>query len=176
MTGSLSKPKGTLACLTEEHAEIDREVHRLEEALFKLRYEGKNSLGKNLKELHETLEFFETNLVSHMALEEDVLFPFFRRHVPKLESLILLLGSEHENLKKDLDRMKVFLADFSRRRTSPPGEALERLKEKGMYFVYLLRSHLHVEGESVYRAIEKELRRDEKKELVRRIELYAGQR
>ncbi len=46
---------------------------------------------------------------------------------------------------------------------------MEDIRETGTCLTYLLRHHLQAESASVYRAIEKELRSDEIKDLAERI-------
>ena len=159
--------------LIHGHAEIEKEVELLEKALFSLRYEGKNAWGRNLGQIHRAVEFFNEKLVKHMAMEEEVLFPFLERSVPKLESLISILRSEHEELRQHLNVLQSLFQKFSKRKRDAYAlKSIEMLKEAGIYWIYLLKAHVHNENTSVYQAVSKELRDSERRALAKQIRNY----
>lgn len=163
--------------LEDHHTETLQKADHLREIIIRLRYEGKLSLGKNLTRAKETLRFFGQEMSEHMAEEEKTLFPFLETHVPKLEPLILLLRSEHQDFRRNVACFKLLLSELERAKDDlERGRTIEKLKEIGMYLIYLLQSHLQEESEILYRAAEQGLRADEKRELIRQLSPTSVQR
>lgn len=166
-------PINFLHRLQKDHAAIDRGADGLKEALFNLRYEGKGSLGKNLRQVKGSLHFFGGELFGHMQLEEEVLFPYIEKCLPRLGSVISLLKLEHDSLKKDVKQMNGLIRQLSSRAAKEsPQTKIESLRERGIYWIYLLESHVEVENDAVYKVINRELRRNEKQELAKKILQY----
>ena len=103
-----------------------------------------------------------------MREEEKVLFPFLRTHIPKLEPMIWLLTSEHEDFRKALKDLNLSMAIF-KKIGSGKDRIIHQLNEQGIYLLCLLRGHMSVETQSLYRAAEHDLRPDEKELLLSRI-------
>ena len=164
-----------LAALTASDAKALEEADRLYRVLNNLHYEGKAMVGKNVNEAREVLLFFRTELAEHVELEDKVLFPFLETHLPKLETLISLLRSEHEDFRRSCQDFELALMELvsERRDATQPG-ILERIRETGIYLVYLLRNHVHVEQEGIYKVAERDLRAEEKQELARRMAQGGG--
>lgn len=158
--------------LEENHSHIFHETDRFRDILTSLRYEGRPSLGRNLKNIREVLKFFNQELVPHVRLEEEVLFPFLEVHIPKLESVIHLLQAEHEDFRRSLRNFEFLLNELEKETADQDlnhGHTIEKVRELGTYLIYLIRSHLQAEDESVYKIVNQELRSSEKKELEQRI-------
>lgn len=168
MTLLASQTNRLMKRLGEDTEGTLHKLDELQELLLHLRYEGKHLLGKNLKRGEEVSSFFEGELSRHMALEEEVLFPFLKNHLPRLEPLILLLTSEHEEFKRCLRTFRFWLKELSQNKNPlSQGRILEEVKESGTYLTYLLESHLQEESGILYRVADEELRPGEKRELVR---------
>lgn len=153
-----------------DHAFMDSQIEDFQEALLNLRFEGKGSLGKNLRRAQANLSFFREELLWHMRLEEKVLFPYLEKCLPKLESIICLLKLEHDSLRKTMDQIRDLikkLLTHPTRETAPV--KIETLRETGIYWIYLLRSHVEVENESIYKTMSRSLRPNEKNELAKKI-------
>lgn len=162
--------KAVVRLLERGHTDTLQKTSQLEKALLNLRFEGKPSLGKNLRQAEEVLEFLRNQLMRHIRLEEKVIFPFLVTHIPKLESVIHLLQGEHDEFRKNVEDFHFELAAASKAKAgSNSGKTLERVQETGTYLVYLLRNHIQAEHQSVYKVIHSELRPAEKKELARKI-------
>ena len=161
------KARGAIKKLLEEdHADIDRNTHLLQDSLTNLCYEGKAAFGKNLKELQHILEFFDDEAARHVQFEENVLFPFLKVHIPKLESLLNILSSEHESFKHHLSDFKFYLASISKMESRPErSKMIEKIRETGTYLIFLLRNHIQTEEKSVYEVLVRELRPLEGKEI-----------
>ncbi|MBI2167047.1 MAG: hemerythrin domain-containing protein [Candidatus Omnitrophica bacterium] len=162
--------KEVVRLLERGHADTLQKISQLEKALLNLRFEGKPSLGKNLRQAEEVLDFLRNQLMKHIRIEEKVIFPFLSAHIPKLESVIHLLEGEHDEFRKNVEDFCFELEAVSKAKAGLGfGRTLERAQETGTYLVYLLRNHIRAEHQSVYKVIHSELRPDEKKELARRI-------
>ena len=154
---------GFLETLEQSHGEILEQTARLDRLLTNLRYEGKPSFGKNLREAGQVSAFFEKRLMPHMRLEEKILFPFLEAHLPKLESFIHLLEWEHEDFRRTFGGFKLDLKKLTKGKREDGRSAFI---ETGVYLLYLLKHHLEAENLGLYRVIKKELRPGEKKKLA----------
>lgn len=164
------QPNRILELIEEGHTETLQKTDRLEEVLTNLRYEGKSSLGKNLREARELFDFFNEELIEHIAQEDEILFPFLKIHLPKLESVIGLLQAEHEDFRKKLEGFKFLLGEVKKEdRESERVQLIEKIREQGTYLIYLLRHHIRAETEVIYKVAERELRPDEKEGLARQL-------
>ena len=145
---------------------LHQAINQLDDALSKLCYEGKVQFGRNLNEVQGVLGRLEGDLDQLMNYEENFLFPFLVTHIPRLEPLITLLISEHEDFRKILESLKQSLRRLSRQ---DEGGRIDRtkIKEEGAYLICLLRSHLWVENDKIYRAAHEELKAAERVKLGR---------
>jgi hemerythrin-like domain-containing protein len=163
--------------LERDHEKTNRKLDDFENTLTNLCYEGKVSLGKNLRHGSDALRYFQDNVGFHMKLEEGIVFPFVRICLPKLEPVISLLCSEHQDFRSSLKTLRGYFARLAGAKSlTSRTRCLGLIKEKGTYLIYLLRHHLQAESESVYKAMANELREDEKKELEKRIKNFCARR
>ena len=159
--------------LERGHDETFQKTNQFYNLLIHLRYEGKASLGKNIHEAGEVLNFFKGQHSEHMELEEDVIFPFLKTHVPKLEPVIHLLHAEHQDFKRNLKTFEHLLEELVKEKYDLNSQyILEKIRDTGTYLIYLLRSHNQSESDSVYKVIDQELHTDEKRELCNQIENF----
>ena len=164
-------------CLERSHQETLLKTNGFYETLLKLRYEGKPSLGKNLRAADEVLKFFHGEHKQHMNCEENVIFPFLMIHVPKLESVIQVLRADHHDFKNKLQVFENLIAELAKDRTDFDHAAvLEKIREVGTYMIYLLRSHNQFESSSIHKVMETQLHADEIEELQSKVENYNPQR
>ena len=156
--------------LENQHRDVLSQIDQLTSALQGLHYEGKASLGKNIKEVEKALVFFHKELLPHIVLDEEIIFPFLEKHIPKLQPMLSFLKAEHSEFAESLHSFeKIF-----RRLQEEPGEQksraiIEQLREKGIYLNCLIRNHIHTESEGVYRAIDEDLKKEEKRQLLEAI-------
>ena len=162
--------KTPLRDLEKIHHTADENLKDLKEILTNIRYEGKAALGKNLKAAAKVFDFLNGDLRSHIETEENALFPFLEKHIPKLEPIIRLLCSEHEDFRKSLQGFECALRELSDEKSGQErGKSLEKLNEQGTYLIYLLRNHIQAEAEGVYKVADRELKLKEKIELTKRM-------
>ncbi len=160
--------KSIFGLLEKDHKKTFQNLDLFYEVLRKLRFEGKQNLGKNLKEIRRLVVYFKRELNGHMKKEERTLFPFLQTHIPRLESMVYLLLSEHEDFRNSLGNLKVALDGFKSRAAVKPG-LIDKICEQGTYLICLLRSHMWVESHSLYKAADKELRLSERRKLIKQI-------
>jgi len=161
--------KTIFGILEKDHKTTLQKLNRFYEVLRKLRYEGKLALGKNLSEVNVFVSYFKRELDGHMHDEEKILFPFLQTHIPRLEPMIYLLLSEHDDFRNSLKSLRASLSEFKRYKSIKP-DTIDKICEQGTYLICLLRSHMWVESHSLYRAADKELRLSEKQKLIRQIQ------
>src|SRR3989344_521546 len=152
--------------LNQAYDEVLENVGYLEEALIGLRYEGKALRGKNLKKVHDVLEFLDVKLAPFVILEEEIIFPFIEAHIPRMNSLVCLLKAQHKELKENLERFKSLFGKLDHENfDAENGKVLEKLRGQGTYLVHLIRHDIQVKSQSIYKIAGRELREDEKEEL-----------
>ena len=161
--------KTIFGVLEKDHQTTFQKINQFYEVLRKLRHEGKLTLGQNLTETSRLVVYFKKEFDDHMRKEEKILFPFLRTHIPRLEPMVYLLLSEHEDFRNSIGNLKTALGEFKKREAPKPA-SLDKICEQGTYLICLLRSHMWVESHSLYRAADKELRLSEKRKLIRQIE------
>jgi hemerythrin-like domain-containing protein len=121
-----------------------------------------------MAEIKSLVAYFKKELNGHMKDEEKTLFPFISSHIPRLQPMVYLLLSEHEDFKENLQSLEKLIRGFQQKKILSQ-TAMDLISEKGTYLLCLLRSHMSVESCSLYRAADKELRLSEKRLLIRQI-------
>lgn len=141
-------------------------VDDFQNALERLTFEGKVSVGKNLSQIEHAVVFFKRDLERHMALEDKRLFPYLATHIPKLEPVLNVLQAEHEDFREGLHELDEWVRKL-RRAGKVTADRIERIKNRGCYLALLLRSHLWEESQALDKTVNRVLRADEKRELAR---------
>ena len=143
-------------------------AEELNDLLTDLQYEGRSSLGKNLKKSERYIQSFERELAKHIEIEEKMLFPFFESHVPRLATALRLLEAEHEAFHSSFHKLKGELQKLTTAKSAADhAKLLHKIHETGTYLVCLLKHHMQMETGSLYRMIERELKAGERKQLKR---------
>ncbi len=169
MTKEITELKKRIASLEENHDEILKKADQLYDALTNLRYEGKVAFGRNINKVEKMLGFFNDRLVPHMKVE-DIIFSFLGTHIPRLEPVLRLLEVEHREIKTNLEVLEFLLKELSEEKLEPKRtQTIEKLRDKGIYFIYLLRNHIQVEDDSIFQTSAQELRAQEQKDLLKKI-------
>lgn len=160
------KPAVPIPLWEEEHEEMDHELKKLQESLAKMAYEGKASLGRNLKAASETAVFFQKELPPHLDAEEKVIYPYLRKHIPKLDSVIGILTKEHSEIRRTLKKFCTVLSGMIQDERRQPAR-IQEVRDTGNYLLYVIRIHMKIEQESLYQAVNRDLSLDEQRELNR---------
>ena len=158
--------------LKNERSCIPPEIDRLHRVFHDLRYEGKIHFGENLKEMKETVRVLKKKLFELMYDEEKFLFPFLILHVPRLQPLICLLLSEHQDFKRSLKNLRIELLNLGKKTGEGSHILIQKINDEVTYFICLLRSHLWMENKNIYRVINRELNSNEKDKLLMRLVQY----
>lgn len=151
--------------LEQQHDDFLSRAEKLYDAVTELRFGENNTFKKQSADMQKLLTEFQRDLPAHMEAEE-IIFSFLEKHIPKLESVTRLLKAEHQELKLSLEVLEQLFQELPQERTSSSLDAALQIKEKIIYFLYLLRNHIQVEGESIYRALHEDLHEEERKMLI----------
>lgn len=152
-----------------EEEKLLAQTEDLHKALTHLRYEGKLLKEPNVKSVQILAYGLDFALERHRHIQEEIVFPFLRTHIPRHEAAISLLKAEHAEIKNHQEKLKQDTLKISRI-PSPLQET--RLYEAGIYLVTLLRHHIGLEKKSIDQSLQNELREDEKEVIRKRIEAW----
>ncbi|MBI5711708.1 MAG: hemerythrin domain-containing protein [Candidatus Eisenbacteria bacterium] len=118
--------------------------------------------------LDDVVRMLELQFDTHMAAEDEVLFPALTRSLPETLGPIAPLRAEHQELRS----MLAVLAELLRRPGSPGRD--EQLAVQVRDFVDLLRIHIRKEEAVVFRVAEHVLAPPELQALADRMDSGAG--
>lgn len=145
----------------------------LYDSIQNLHYEGKMSFQKNTRIINETVQHLKPILTNHMNLDDQVIFPFARTHIPILEPAINFLKAERNEFTAQLESFEILFQEFIQRNNGTViCMLLEKLREKGTYVVCIVRNHMQAEIEMVYKVLDQKLKLAEKKLLFRLMQKY----
>lgn len=142
------------------------QTEALHKALTHLRYEGKLLRKQNIEAVQILILSLELVLEKHRHLQEDILFPFLQRHIPRHEAAISLMETEHEDIVRSAEKLKKQVLKISKD-SDPLGEG--KVYETGIYLVTLLRHHICFEEKNISQSMQRELREDEKEVIQKRV-------
>lgn len=162
--------KSAIKFFDSEDADIFQQAERLHRALTHLKYEGKLTLAKNLKEVKESAGALGVILKRHLGLQEKVVFPYISTHIPRYETTVHFLESEHEEIDRHCEKLLKAIREFQRSGSSLKNSG--EVYENGIFLVSLLRHHLNFELRNIRLLMGKELRLDEKIEIGTRMKKW----
>ena len=153
--------------LRRKENEVLRLTEKFNHCLTLLRYEGKASRARNYQLAKKNVGLLIATLKQHRNLQEDVIFPFLVRHVPKKEPVIHFLRSDHQIIKRYKMKLRKLLYKVSAKDEG----VVERGKihETGVSLSNLLNHHIELEKENINQAIRRYLGPDEKKDIKQKI-------
>ncbi len=154
----------------KEAAKIINEAARLHKVLVHLRYEGKPTRGKNLKAAKSSILSFSKILKGHRELQEKVVFPYLRVHIPKHDPAIRFFCADHRAIRRDKEKLRSLIGRASKKLLE--AGKFRGIQKKGAYLAGLVRHHLELERKSVLKAIRNELRPEEKKEIFGKVTFW----
>lgn len=174
MPENLSHRKGPSAELFGAHAVILEKMDQFNEALRSIHFEGKLYTKRNLEVIRQVVKFLNTDLARHIREDEQAIFPFLEKRVPKLSPILSLLRADHSEFRDSLREFEEILncLQGAAQTHDEFNEQLVRLREKGIYLICLMRNHLQAENEGAYHAIDQYLNEEEKRELAGRIRSF----
>jgi hemerythrin-like domain-containing protein len=147
--------------MRDDHRRVLERVARLEAALWP---EGSSRSGSRVEaELRETLAVMDRQFGTHMAAEDEVLFPALLEALPETRGSIGPLETEHAELRDMLKRLESTLAE------PDPSDRDEQVAVQVRDFIDLLRIHIRKEEAVVIRVAERVLRPREVQALAARM-------
>ena len=158
----------------EEKAAVFEKLDQLEQALYHLQYEGKVSSSRHIKKADDVMRFLKKTYTAHVDLDERVIFPFLEKHIPRLQSVLLYLRAERREFEDGITVFEKILQDLKKGNNGViRHRIIDRLKDKGIYLICQMRSHIQLEEQSVYNSIQRELQAGEKNALIHNITHYS---
>lgn len=134
--------------------------------LVNLRYEGTASSGKNLKQVRQILRELRRTFHDHSQIENHRVFPFLKKHIPKVESLTEILELEHEYLCDLIEKFESDFVQFTEERNRlKRAKIVLEMQKRGLYLNFLLQGHVHLEIQNLYHTVNQILKPAERKEL-----------
>lgn len=173
----LEKIKNFTDVFSEERHHVFNKLDKLHEFLKKLKYEGKRYRQSNIRTIERILSTLKETYLTHKQIDEEIIFPFLERHIPRLDPVLSLLTVECTEFYNIVSDCEALLKEFHKsEKQEAQMNALDRLSEKGIYAIVLIRNHIQMEIESVYKVIDKELSQSEKKQLIEALKKKYGKR
>ncbi|MDP2654399.1 MAG: hemerythrin domain-containing protein [Candidatus Omnitrophota bacterium] len=169
MIKKISNFETSIHVLGDNHEDLLDKTNQLDDALTRLRYEGKLCLKKNIRSAEKLVGFFNATMLPHIVVE-DILFDFVERHIPKIQIVVRHLQSEHKELTACLKEMAQLLRRLAAQKSEPRrAEIIERVKERGTYLSHFMRQHIQIEHDSIYLIAMEELQPAEKRRLLQKL-------
>ena len=157
-----------LKSFKQEKNTVLEKLTLLYESIQNLQYEGKVSFQKDIKDIEEIVRGLKKILFAHMSLDEGVIFPFARRHIPRLDPMISFLNAERNEFRNQLETFEFLVGKLTEEESALEHEKIfGQLREKGVYVVCIMRNHIQAESEGVYKVLDQELHVREKAELYK---------
>lgn len=151
-----------LAILSAAHREGLKKLERMEWAAEELR---RGEVARAAAELRTLFAFFNGELRTHFAHEEESLFPVLSRSIGPMSPVEVML-EEHRSLWRAIDALELALGRLEH------GEAgaADEVQRVARHIVWLLRSHIEKEDQMLFPMAERCLRQPEKQEVTSGIE------
>jgi hemerythrin-like domain-containing protein len=153
--------EGIFERMREDHRLVLARVTGLEAMLEQ--DEGWPGGSRAESELRDTLAHMDRQFATHMAAEDEVLFPALLETLPEAKTSIAPLGAEHAELRDMLERLKSTLSE------PDPYDRGEQLAVQLRDFIDLLRIHIRKEEAVVISVAERVLRPREVQALAARM-------
>lgn len=168
-----SKIKSFSDDFSKEQQLVFKKLDQLQEFLKNLKYEGKLFQRKNTRAIERILGALKDSYAIHKKIDDEIIFPFLDRHLPRINPFLRLITAERSEFYNILGDCEGLLKKLKKSRSqSEQADVLDQLNEKGIYAIVLIRNHIQMEMESVYKAIDKELRPVERDQLVASLKKY----
>ncbi len=149
-----------------------KEVNKLYAALNNLQYEGKIFVRRNIRNVFRSVRSIKKDLFPHMKFDDDKLFPFFQKHIPKYEPILEYFKGEHAEIREEFKALEVLFLKAEKAKTDTGEQKLAaKLRDHGIYLVCLVRNHLQVEGQNIYKMMRR-LKAEEQDVLISKLSVH----
>lgn len=166
MTGGVTKLLGRL----RQEAGFLHQINDLQNVVTSFRFEGGYVSQRNEDRVFQFLDGLAKALGERFDLEEGVVFPYADRHVPQVKALSVIMRSEHENVLSNLKKFKAAVRDLCKKCDQKAGcENIQKVRERGIYLVYLMRDRLIAKNDLFYKMLFDSLKQEERKDLAGRV-------
>ncbi len=156
----------TIALTSEIQDRMLAKTRELSGILVNLRYEGTASNGKNLKQARQIFRELRRTFHEHSQIEDQRVFPFLKKHIPKVESLTEILELEHEYLCDLIEKFEKDFTQFTEEKNQlKRARIVLEMQKRGLYLNFLLQGHVHLEIQNLYQTVNRLLKPGERKEL-----------
>lgn len=125
--------------LESDHASFLVDLRGLE-GLLKRHCSGSRCPSRILKRLERFIHHFEAHIDSHFKAEEMAVFPYLRRHAPRLTPTLLYLIAEHRVILRTMAAWKRSFKKIKMKTSSTDPKA--SICRQGLELVRLLRAHV----------------------------------
>lgn len=169
------KTDSIVDALGSSEAAILRRCRALNEAAQKLRYEGRHRFNVNARSAARALSLLERELRPHLRLEDEEVFPYVKKHMPRMEPILYYFQSEHDEFRRRLESLRYALDAF----VSGATEGMDDLHETNVEILYLtshVAAHVDNEEKNLFKVIDTEFHDHEKRALLDRIEKFEAPR
>lgn len=154
--------------MAQLHADILCCVETCGVAFQRLRYEGVSHLRSNVDAASSALQALLGSLMACILLEENEIFPYISKHIPRYEAMLCYFRSEHQEFKERLRLLKERVDALAENPTKERA-GLNDFYIESLYLASHVRVHIQDEKEKLYLVIDDELHESEKKTLLGRI-------
>jgi hemerythrin-like domain-containing protein len=138
-----------LTRLAEEHAEFVEKLTEFEAVLDDMMAAHRASDG-DVELLDEAVRFLEEDLLPHFGREERFLLPRLEAKVGRTGSLVGVVGYEHDEVRREVGKIKEGLAALKAARRGPHVVEIEELNRHGIFTVQFLWDHFRKEKASLF--------------------------
>lgn len=120
-----------------------------------------------------SLVSLEQKIKCHIDVQEHVIFPFLKKHIPACKPFLLLFCSEHREMIHSLNKLEFWL-DRAKRNSSSgkPSDDVEEINEYTSFLFCLCHHHLTAEDQTLFEKLQIQLTKSEKVVLDRLIQTH----
>ncbi len=159
----------------EEKKVVLKQLDQLEDAIYSLQFEGKMVFFSRIKTIESIMKSLKKKYKQHVDLDDRIIFPFLEGHIPRLSPILRYLKAERQEFEDVFAVFdKILLELIKKNEVLIRNDIIVRLKDKGVYLICLMRSHIQIEEKSLYDGIFRELHPDERSELVKKITQFSN--
>jgi hemerythrin-like domain-containing protein len=142
----------------EDHALVAEQLRILSKLEGTLVGADEKRIDRNLQLYREASYFFQSKLLPHFDSEEHGMFAFFRDHLPNGSTIIYELQSDHQEMRRLCEELRVELKLLRHRRYQRRPALLAHLQALCARITRLLSQHAEREDQLVHNIISSEHR------------------
>lgn len=142
-------PGDALVRLAEEHADFIDKLTEFEAALDEM-MATRLASDEDIELLDEAVQFFEEELFPHFQREEAFLLPPLEAKVGLYGSLVNVVAYEHDEIRREVHKIKEALAALQAKRPAPHLAEIEELNRHGVFTIQFLWDHFRKEKASLF--------------------------